>query len=168
MNHFKFTSEIYAHADLLMSHALKFTHDEDDAKDLLQETFIKGLRFSDSFDKNTNLKAWLYVIMKNTYINEFNRSKKRRAVITVEEEISSEQLAISASKNSVDAKFAIEDINKALASLKPEYSIPFKKYFEGYKYEEIAEELRLPLGTIKTHIHQARLGLQKFLKMYRR
>jgi DNA-directed RNA polymerase specialized sigma24 family protein len=56
-----------------MSHALKFTHDEDDAKDLLQETLIKGMRFSDSFDEGTNIKGWLYVIMRNTYLNNFKK-----------------------------------------------------------------------------------------------
>ena len=163
----KFTSEIYAHSDHLMSHALKFTRDEDDAKDLLQETLIKGLRFANSFDKGTNLRGWLYVIMKNTYINDFKRATKRNAVVTVEDEITSGQLAISATKNNSESTFAMEDINKALASIKDEYRIPFKKYFEGYKYDEIATELNLPIGTVKTHIHQARQGLKKYLKMYR-
>ncbi|RZK19500.1 MAG: sigma-70 family RNA polymerase sigma factor [Pedobacter sp.] len=167
MNNAKFTSEIYAHSDHLMSHALKFTRDEDDAKDLLQETLIKGLRFANSFDKGTNLRGWLYVIMKNTYINDFKRATKRKAVVTVEDEITSGQLAISATKNTGESTFAMEDINKALASIKDEYSIPFKKYFEGYKYDEIAAELNLPIGTVKTHIHQARQGLKKYLRMYR-
>ncbi len=78
MNQAKFTSEIYAHSNHLMSHALKFTRDEDDAKDLLQETLIKGLRFASSFDQGTNLRGWLYVIVKNTYINDFNKTAKRK------------------------------------------------------------------------------------------
>lgn len=167
MNHAKFTSEIYAHADHLMSHALKFTHDEDDAKDLLQETLINGLRFANSFDKGTNIRGWLYVIMKNTYINDFNKTAKRKAIITVEDDISNVQLAKSATRNSGESTFALEDINRAMASIKAEYSVPFKRYFEGYKYDEIAAELNLPIGTVKTHIHQARLGLKKYLKMYR-
>jgi len=167
MNHTKFTSEICAHADQLMSHALKFTRDEDDAKDLLQETLIKGLRFADTFDKGTNVKGWLYVIMKNTYINDFNRATKRKALVMVDDELTSGQLAISATKNTGESTFAMEDINKAMASIKPEYIVPFKKYFEGYKYDEIAAELKLPIGTVKTYIRQARLGLKKYLKIYR-
>ncbi|MCX3267507.1 MAG: sigma-70 family RNA polymerase sigma factor [Chryseobacterium sp.] len=167
MNNVKFTSEIYAHSDHLMSHALKFTRDEDDAKDLLQETLIKGLRFAHSFDQGTNLRGWLYVIMRNTYINDYRKDTKRKAFVTVEEEITNGQLAISATKNAGESTFALEDINKAMASIKDEYRIPFKKYFEGYKYDEIAAELNLPIGTVKTHIHQARQGLKKYLKMYR-
>ena len=167
MNQAKFTSEIYAHSNHLMSHALKFTRDEDDAKDLLQETLIKGLRFASSFDQWTNLRGWLYVIVKNTYINDFNKTAKRKAIITVEDDISSGQLANSATRNRGESTFALEDIDKALASIKAEYSVPFTRYFEGYKYDEIAAELNLPIGTVKTHIHQARQGLKKYLKMYR-
>lgn len=167
MNHNQFTSAMYAHSNQLMAHAMKFTRDEDDAKDLVQETLIKGFRFADTFSDGTNLKGWLYMIMRNTYINDFNKASRRNAVITVEEDLTSEHLFKSATKNKAETSFALEDINKALASLKAEYRIPFQKYFEGYKYEEIAKELNIPVGTVKTHIHQARLGLKKYLKMYR-
>lgn len=167
MNQTEFTSGIDIHAQQLYSHALKFTNNEDDAKDLVQETLIKGMRFCERFDEGTNLKGWLYVIMKNTYINEFRKNVKKKSLITTDEEISSAQLANSATTNHSNTVFAMEDIRKAMDSIKQEYSIPFQLYFEGYKYEEIAEQLDIPIGTVKTHIYQARLGLKKYLKIYR-
>ena len=167
MNQIEFEATIKQHAPQLLNHALKFTKDEDDAKDLLQETLIKGVRFCDKFDEGTNLRGWLFVIMRNTYINDFNKKNRKSELITVEEDISSAQLLKSSTRNSGESTFAMEDIEKAMASIKAEYRVPFQRYFEGYKYEEIAEELNLPIGTVKTHIHQARLGLKKYLKIYR-
>ncbi|WP_426328707.1 RNA polymerase sigma factor [Pedobacter sp. R-06] len=73
----------------------------------------------------------------------------------------------SSTKNLGETSFALNDIMKALASIKPEYRIAFQRYFEGYKYDEIAKDLNVPLGTVKTYIHQARCELKKYLKMYR-
>lgn len=167
MNQIEFTSAIKPHSALLISRALKFTGDEDDAKDLVQETLIKGIRFAENFEEGTNLKGWLFVIMRNTYINSYYKQTKRKSVFTVEGELSNAQLIKTASSNQGEAIFAAEDITMAIASIKPEYSYAFRKYFEGYKYEEIAQEMQLPLGTIKTYIYQARLALKKYLKKYR-
>lgn len=167
MNQTQFTTAIQSHAAHLISHALKFTGDEDDAKDLVQETLIKGIRFAEKFEEGTNLKGWLFVIMRNTYINSYNKQARRNSIFTIEDELSSAQLMKTASRNQGEAIFATEDINRAMASIKPEYGNAFRKYFEGYKYEEIALEMQLPLGTVKTYIHQARLGLKKYLKKYR-
>ena len=82
------------------------------------------------------------------------------------EELSSAQLKKSASNNLGENKFMMEDINKAMKGLQPEYAIPFLKYFEGYKYHEIADELQIPIGTVKTRIHMARQVLKGSLKMY--
>ncbi|MCX3263746.1 MAG: RNA polymerase sigma factor [Pedobacter agri] len=168
MDQYQFTQTISKYSQHLFEHAIKFTRDEDDAKDLVQETLIKGMRFCKNFADGTNLKGWLYVIMKNTFINDFRKTARKKEVITTDDEISNAQLTKSAATNNANTTFAMEDISKAMASIKPEYSIPFQLYFEGYKYEEIAEQLDIPLGTVKTHIHQARHGLQKYLSMYRK
>lgn len=152
----------------LFDHAIKFTRDEDDAKDLVQDTLIKGMRFCQNFDEGTNLRGWLYVIMKNTFINDFRKASRKKDVITTNDDISDAHLTKSATTNAVNTTFAMEDINRAMSSIKPLYSIPFQLYFEGYKYEEISEQLDIPLGTVKTHIHQARMGLQKYLAMYKK
>ncbi|WP_316850535.1 RNA polymerase sigma factor [Pedobacter agri] len=167
MDQIEFTTNISRHSQALLAHALKFTNNEDDAKDLVQETLIKGMRFCQNFDEGTNLRGWLYVIMKNTFINDFRKNVRKKDLITTDEELSSAQLSKSATVNTSNTTFAMEDINKAMSSIKPDYSIPFQLYFEGYKYEEISQQLDIPIGTVKTHIHQARLGLKKYLAMYR-
>ena len=112
------------------------------------------------------MKAWLYTIMKNTFINSYRRVSKRNSIMDTTEELSYAQLRASASTNLGENKFTLEDINKAITRLQPEYSTPFLKYFEGYKYHEIAEELNIPIGTVKTRIHVARQILKKYLKTY--
>ncbi|WP_370633681.1 sigma-70 family RNA polymerase sigma factor [Pedobacter sp. Leaf250] len=92
MDHTEFTSTLNEYSEFLLSHAYKFTNDEGDAKDLVQETLIKGMRFAEKFDKGTNLKGWLYVIMKNTFINEFRKNSRKKELITTDDKISSAQL----------------------------------------------------------------------------
>ncbi len=155
------------HTPTLRSFALRFTKDHDEINDLLQDTMIKAIRYYGQFKEGTNIKAWLFTIMRNTYINEYRRNVRKNALITTEEEISSSHLLESSSKNAGEGKFAMADIQKALANIPETYATPFIKYFEGYKYEEIAERMGIPLGTVKTRIHMARQLLQKQLKQYR-
>jgi len=152
---------------MLLSHALKFTRDADDAKDLVQETLLKGFRFCDKFDPKTNIKGWLYVIMRNTYINQYRKNKAKQLAITTEEEITDAQLKNTASSNTALSDFAISDIHKALNAINPIFRQPFQRYVEGYKYDEISLELDIPLGTVKTRIHMAREALKRYLKIYK-
>jgi len=167
MTQYEFTNSIKLHAGALHSHALKFTNDIDDANDLLQDTLVKATRFVAKFEQGTNIKGWLFVIMRNTFINRYRKQQRERERVLQVEEISSDQLCTSASMNQAENKFAMEDIGNALKKLPLMYSVPFIRYFEGYKYQEIALELDIPVGTVKTHIHQARLLLKKSLKQYR-
>jgi len=162
-----FTSMVSSHAAHLHAHAMNFTRDLNDADDLMQDTMIKALRFKDSFEKGSNFKGWIFVIMRNTYINDYRKKTRKNSVITTEEEISSTHLYRSSSGNAAENKFAMQDIQNALNSLQETYRLPFVRYVEGYKYHEIADELNIPLGTVKTHIHQARIELKKRLKNYR-
>lgn len=167
MDQLEFSHSADQHATSLHLHAMRFTKDEDEAKDLVQDTLLKGIRFCHNFDEGTNIKGWLYVIMRNTFINNYRKEQKRNELITTEEDISSAHLLKSSSKNASEGKFVMGDIQKALDSIHPNYSKPFQRYFEGYKYHEIAEELGIPIGTVKTHIHQARIELKKYLKNYK-
>ncbi|KQM77856.1 RNA polymerase subunit sigma [Pedobacter sp. Leaf216] len=162
-----FSSMVSSYADHLRAHAMKFTRDLDDADDLVQDTLIKALRFKESFEKGSNFKGWLFVIMRNTYINDYRKKARKNSVITTEEEISSMHLYKSATTNVAENRFAMQDIQNALNNLPEAYRLPFVRYVEGYKYHEIADELEIPLGTVKTHIHQARMELKKRLKQYR-
>ena len=161
-----FNTQLYTFKDCLKGFAMTFTKDDDDANDLVQDTLLKAIRYSNSYHEGTNLKGWLYTILRNTFINDYRRKKHGKTMITVTEDISSQQLVISAAHNKCENKFMMEDIQVALKNLEPNYRIPFIKYFEGYKYHEIAEELHIPIGTVKTRIHVARVILKKNLKMY--
>lgn len=161
-----FNFRLYSYKDSLQSFAISFTRDMEDANDLVQDTMLKAINYSNHFKEGTNFKAWLYTIMKNTFINNYRRATKTNSIMTVTDEITSDKLHFSASVNDSDGKFVMEDIYKALSKLQPEYYIPFLKYFEGFKYHEIAEQLEIPIGTVKTRIHIARQLLKKSLKMH--
>lgn len=166
MNTINFNQEICSQRSCLESFALKFTNDVDDANDLVQDTLIKAIRYVDLYQQGTNLRAWLYTIMKNTFINSYRSGARRKVVISTVEDVSVFQTQKNSAKNLGENKFIMEDINKALANLPSVYAVPFLRYFEGYKYHEIAKELDIPIGTVKTRIHMARQALKNQLKMY--
>ncbi|MNY15158.1 ECF RNA polymerase sigma factor SigR [compost metagenome] len=167
MKNLTLNTEICKHQNCLEAFALKFTNNVDDANDLVQDTIIKAIRYHALYKDGTNFRGWLYTIMRNTFINDYRRSVKRRGIIETSEDLSSFQLSRSAASNLGENKFVMQDINKAMAKLQPEYSAPFLRYFEGYKYHEIADELQIPIGTVKTRIHMARQVLKSQLKIYR-
>lgn len=166
MENISLNHQICNHRSCLESFAMKFTKDLEDANDLVQDTLIKAIRYHHMYKQGTNLRGWLYTIMRNTFINDYRKGSRRNMIIETSEDLSSYQLYNSATTNQGENKFVMEDINKALEQLQPEYSTPFLKYFEGYKYHEIAEELNIPIGTVKTRIHMARQTLKGQLKMY--
>nr|WP_199156779.1 RNA polymerase sigma factor [Pedobacter sp. ASV2] len=167
MTKLEFNTVIKDHTDALRTHALRFSCNEDDAADLVQETMVKAIRFCESFQDGTNLRGWLFTILKNTFLNTCVRNKKKKNFVVQDEEISSEQLCYSATSNFAEGNFVMKDIQKALSKVPEVYRIPFIRYFEGYKYQEIADYTGIPLGTIKTRIHFAREMLKKFLKTYK-
>ena len=166
MNKNEFNALVMRQSSTLKMYALHFTRDQEDANDLVQDTILKAITYSDKFKEGTNLKGWLYTIMKNTYINNYRRFVKVSSLVTTSDEISSANLVYSATKNQGESKFVIDDIRYALNKLPREYNIPFTMYFEGHKYHEIAEHLEMPIGTVKTRIHVARNILKRSLKAY--
>jgi len=166
MENMTLNNQICDNRSCLEAFALKFTNDVEDANDLVQDTIIKAIRYHKLYKQGTNLKGWLYTIMKNTFINDYRRAVRRNALIDSSADFTSSQLHNSASDNLAENKFLLDDIRKAFEKVQPEYSVPFLRYFEGYKYHEIARELDIPIGTVKTRIHMARQVLKAQLKMY--
>lgn len=164
----EFNNLVNHHSLSLQLHAFHFTKNIEDANDLVQDTLLKAFKFYKSFQEGTNFKGWLFVIMRNTFINGYRKQVKTKMLVNLSDEISSTQLLYSADKNTIVGKMTIDDVNKAFNYLSESYSVPFKRYFEGYKYHEIADELNIPIGTVKTRIHVAREMLKKYLKMYAR
>jgi RNA polymerase sigma factor (sigma-70 family) len=166
MNNAIFENRVCALRPKLTQFAIKFTQNLDDAEDLVQDTLIKAIRYESMFEEGTNLQGWLYTILRNTFLNNYRRLVRQRGVVETTEDLSSYQLTKSAANNKGENKFIQEDVTKALNQLEPEYYIPFTRYFEGYKYHEIADEMQIPIGTVKTRIHMARKFLKASLKMY--
>lgn len=125
MNRTKFNALVIQQADSLRLYARNFTKDYDDANDLVQDTLLKAVTYFKNFREGTNLKGWLYTIMKNTFINNYRRNTKSNSFITKEEEISPVNLVHSATKNQGENRFIMEDINSALSSLAEDYYTPF-------------------------------------------
>jgi RNA polymerase sigma factor (sigma-70 family) len=162
----EFNSMVTRQTSSLRMYALHFTHDSDDANDLVQDTILKAITYYNKFKEGTNLKGWLYTIMKNTFINNYRRFVKISSFVIKSDDISSAHLMYSATQNQGEPKFVMDDIKNALGKLPEEYYVPFTMHFDGHKYHEIAECLTIPIGTVKTRIHVARKLLKKSLKPY--
>ena len=163
----EFSSMVQKIAKSLKPVALNLTRDADDAKDLVQETLLKALLNKDKFKAGSNLKAWLYTIMRNTFINNYNKITKRSSNIDSTEYFqyfNTDENYIA--KNGTVYTFVVTDINEAISHLNEKYRTPFMMYYIGFKYLEIAEKLNIPIGTVKNRIHIARKELKRVLKIY--
>ncbi len=146
--------------------ALRLTKDREDADDLLQETMLKAYTNRNKFTNGTNLKAWLYTIMKNTFITNYQKLNRRNTFIDTTENLYYINSTESITENLALSSFILQDIMKAMNRLNNVYSTPFMMYFKGYKYYEIADILQIPIGTVKNRIHIARKQLKEILKTY--
>lgn len=161
-----FTQDILNHKDSLRYFGLSLTKNEEDSNDLLQETLLKALTYKDRFEKNTNLKAWLFTIMKNIFINNYRRSTKVKTILDQSTNTYYINLPQNAKSVEPDSRYSQQEIQNTINLLEDEYKIPFIMYFEGYKYKEIAEHLNLPIGTVKSRIFLARKQLMGELADY--
>ncbi len=149
----------------LKPYAIKLTKDKDEADDLLQETIFKAYSNRDKFQEGTNLKAWMYTIMRNTFITNYQRMIRRKTFIDTTE---NNHFINTSSKleNRAVGNFVLNDATSAIDKLKDMYKVPFMMYFKGFKYHEIAEKLEIPIGTVKNRIHIARKELKEVLNVY--
>jgi len=150
----------------LKLYALKLTSNLDDAQDLVQETMLKALKYRSKFSEGTNFGAWMHTIMKNTFINQYRRTRKRLVTTDGTEN----QVYLNNSRYTSDYPSdhltMHKEINATVEQLDYKYKEPFQLHFAGYKYQEIAERLSLPVGTVKSRIFTARNLLSVQLSAY--
>lgn len=168
-----FEKEFLPHIDSMYNFAYRITFDEDDAKDLVQETYLKAYRFIDSFQEGTNAKAWLFRILKNSFINDFRKKSKEPAKVDyqdvetfynsedVDEPITSD-LRVDTLKDMIG-----DEVTNALNSLAIDFrTVIILCDLEGFTYEEMAKILDIPIGTVRSRLHRARNLLKDKLQTY--
>lgn len=157
--------EVWVHSDTLLKYANRFTKDENEAEDLLQNTLLKVLRYQESYSKGSNILGWIYTIMRSCFLNDCR--KKKLAENYKNSSLSINDPNMKSAENRGENRFAMEDLDAAMETIPEKYLSAFIMHFEGYKYYEIAEHFNVPEGTVKTRIHTARKLLQKKLSTYR-
>lgn len=162
----EFSNHIVKLTKSLKPFAIRLTKDTDDANDLIQDTLLKGYTNREKFSDGTNLKAWMFTIMKNTFITNYQKMVRRNTFIDVTDNLHFINSIENSTSNLANGLFIQKDLTKALNALEEDYLSPFMMYFSGYKYHEIAESLNIPIGTVKNRIHIARKELKHRLPMY--
>jgi RNA polymerase sigma-70 factor (ECF subfamily) len=175
----QFTADAMQFAPQLFSTALRMTRNRSDAEDLVQETYIKGWRSFHTFQEGTNLRAWLFRIMTNTYINKYNAQKRKGTEVELDDveelflykrlgSIDQSQLSSSAEDQMLEL-FTDVEVKSALEELPEDFRIPvLLSDVDGFSYKEISEMLEIPIGTVMSRLHRGRKAMQKMLYEYAR
>ncbi|MFI0460590.1 MAG: sigma-70 family RNA polymerase sigma factor [Ilumatobacteraceae bacterium] len=175
----QFTSDAMQYAPQLFSTALRMTRNRSDAEDLVQETYIKGWRSFHTFQEGTNLRAWLFRIMTNTYINKYNAQKRKGTEVELDDveelflykrlgSIDQSQLSSSAEDQMIEL-FTDDEVKNALEALPEDFRMPvLLSDVDGFSYKEISEMLEIPIGTVMSRLHRGRKAMQKMLYEYAR
>lgn len=150
----------------LKSFALKLTMDKDAAHDLVQETTLKALNNEDKFVDNANLKGWMLTIMRNIFINNYRKNVRENTMVDNTTDLYHLSLSQDSGIETPDGAYAVNEISAILAKFPQDFREPFSLHVAGYKYEEIAEKLSMPLGTVKSRIFFTRKKMREILKDY--
>ena len=163
----KFEKQLVELQGNLLNFAYMLTSNRDDAYDLLQDTTLKALDNEEKYVDNVNFKGWVFTIMRNIFINKYRRMVRSATVIDQTEDLYHLNTAQDSGLTSPEGTFAEKEIHAAIDAFADEYRIPFSMHIAGYKYNEIAAHMKLPLGTVKSRIYFARRRLQEQLGDYR-
>jgi len=171
--HGEFEREAVPHMDILYNYALRMTGSRDDAHDLVQETYLKAYRFWDKYEKGTNIRAWLFRIMKNSYINRYRKEVKEPETVDYEEIQNFYNIIRDEATDPNDLEEKIfgglleDDVAKALESLPEDFrTVVILCDIEGLSYEEISEFVECPIGTVRSRLHRGRNILRDKLFEY--
>jgi len=163
MTNQEFTQNIGTLENLLFSFALRLTKNRQDAQDLMQETSLRAYRHRDKFATGTNFKSWVSTIMRNTYINRYRKMKTRRHLNQPIEDFSYLMESRSAIANQGEHDMRMKELLLKLESVGKIYSVPFLMFYKGYEYKEIAAELDIPIGTVKSRIFLVRQRMKQMI-----
>ena len=150
----------------MLNFAYMLTSNRDDAYDLLQDTTLKALDNEDKFASDTNFKGWVFTIMRNIFINNYRRAGRAATVVDTTENLYHLNLSQDSGLETPEGSYSVNEITDAINEFSDEYRIPFSMHVQGYKYNEIAKEMNLPLGTVKSRIFFARKKLQSRFSDY--
>ncbi len=160
-------NELLALQSNMKNFALSLTLNNEEAEDLLQDTTLRVLNNKEKYTENINFKGWVLTIMKNIFINNYRKIVRNQTIIDTTEDLYHLNLPQNSGFANPESSFDTSEIQKSIDSFADEYRIPFSMHVQGYKYEEIANKMNLPLGTVKSRIFLARKRLQEQLKDYR-
>ncbi len=166
MTALEFNYKLTSMQSYLLYFAKKLTSNEDDAYDLVQETNYKALLFREKFVHHTNFKAWLFTIMKNIFINNYRRTRKAQTFIVKTDNLNYIHGKIESFPVAPDSELRESEILEVVKTLEDEQRIPFEMHTQGYKYKEIADELDISIGTVKSRIFFGRKKLMERLEGY--
>lgn len=147
----------------LLNFALTLTPNKQDANDLAQETTLRALANLDKYYENVNFKGWVFTIMHNLFVNNYRHMARSHSLIDQSKSLYILDVSNGSNFDCPEGAYSVREMNKLINSFEENYRVPFKMHLSGYKYEEIAEHLRLPLGTVKNRIFYIRKRLQEKL-----
>ena len=152
--------------DHMMNFAMTLTANREQAKDLTQEAILKALDNKDKYYDNVNFKGWVFTIMHNLFVNNYRKMVRCQMIVDSTENLYHLNLPQNSGFDSPEGAYTVSEIQKVLNSFTDDYKIPFEMHIKGYKYEEIAQEMGLAVGTVKSRIFFARKRMQELLKDY--
>jgi RNA polymerase sigma-70 factor, ECF subfamily len=160
MNTLEFRTKLDGLTTILHSFAYNLTKNTEDAKDLYQETSFRALSNRDKFQPGTNFKAWIFTIMKNIFINNYRKKIKSNVILDTTDNQYYLNSGSHAIGNAAETDIMMKELGVMIENLDDSIRVPFMMHFEGFKYQEIADDLELPLGTVKSRIFFARKELK--------
>ena len=166
-NEISFEGKLVSLQDNMMNFAMTLTANREQAKDLTQEAILKALDNKDKYYDNVNFKGWVFTIMHNIFVNNYRRMVRSQTMVDSTENLFHLNLPQNSGFDSPEGAYTVAEIQKVMNSFTDEYRIPFEMHVQGFKYEEIAQQLNLAIGTVKSRIFFTRKRLQEMLKDYK-
>ena len=163
MTALEFNTQISGLQSTLKQFTYRFTRNAEESQDLIQDTLLRALTYRDKFKEDTNLKGWLFTIMRNTFINNYRKAKLAKTSTDTTKELYYLNVADQYTFNKPEKTLELKELWGNVNSLKEDLQMPFKLHTTGYKYHEISAHLNIPIGTVKNRIFQARKEIQKNL-----